>query len=913
MLNEETDDVGMMARRPIRRTPTSSSSTASTTTQTSRSRSREPSNGESSWTRTVVFALDGTAASCLLPAEWNQEFYRRIARAINQEEIEETFLVQDRPDDLVTVDLQCLLVLRQGERRPITFLRLTLLDLEIFEANEILPGAFRRLAKWLPHVTTVISLFRVLSIEDLYQRHAHKTRLWVNNINIDLTQIEPIALEDGDYIKVFIGDDDQLALCESHSDATNLLQTRKRLSGPHMAKIGDNHLAELSRLDVCDRTVRPRRRWTRAPAEVDPDLRPLQELWNRPHLRARGLQNEPVMHFDTWFLSALDFPRRSTARMAALPENVQQWEAALRQVWRDRQHPHWPIRIVRIHPAPVGTANGGHLLILQHEHPGEAGILLTIHGGPAPDQFVQLVPGILPFDRLLWFADHEVRCTERLWKCHATHNQQLISSEEPWRTENGQHIELHVKRRADEIRPLMRTGPVPQQPDLPSSSQPTQSLDDFVFDPRAPEFVPHEPRLEAMPEVIQDLHGEWARATFSWEGEETTAEFTTWFVDQHDPALRFCWQPRNIQLTSQFAQWEYQIRRLWQDRIIDGVPSELVIVQPRPPQRGGPVAAHVLIVQRPQPELVTSIITVFDRAVPQPGPLWQLALTTHEHIFLEQIVHSLGLTQRCLLAGADRHCAGWYGNYQLIYGQALQGRDGYSIVLFMTARFAPATTSHSDNLPVLQAEDNDLSQGDMTVPSTNLLKLEDYLPLTEAVKVKAANPIQALPHYIEIPEGSAEQGVAEELKRWGFTSPVFEFGSRGDYLYFNIDQASAESGIHYMLCHDDIHDVHGSFLHTDDHVLTEQEIMRILYSLGYERAAVLCHEELLVNLRRIRFWNCQPTSLQHDKELRNRTPWPLRTCSTWEPRSLFPIEFWENDNQSPSCIVKTPLQERRHC
>ena len=103
----------MMARRPLRFTPTSSST--STSTSETRSRSREPSSGSSTWSRTVVFTLDGLTVPCLLPDQRNHEYHRRIAVALGQEEIAETFNVLDRPEDLVAVDLQCLLVLRNGK------------------------------------------------------------------------------------------------------------------------------------------------------------------------------------------------------------------------------------------------------------------------------------------------------------------------------------------------------------------------------------------------------------------------------------------------------------------------------------------------------------------------------------------------------------------------------------------------------------------------------------------------------------------------------------------------------------------------------------------------------------------------------------------------------------------------------
>ena len=180
--DEEADHTAMMARRPRRRTPMSSSSSSSATGSMQTSSSREPSSGTSTWTRTVVFTIDGNAASCLLPEETHQEFRRRIALAIGHEEIAETYTALDRPDDLVAVELQCLLALRGNEQRPVSFLRLTLLDLEIIEANEILPGIFQRLAKWLPHTTTITSLFRILNIETIFRRREAQTHLWLNKM-----------------------------------------------------------------------------------------------------------------------------------------------------------------------------------------------------------------------------------------------------------------------------------------------------------------------------------------------------------------------------------------------------------------------------------------------------------------------------------------------------------------------------------------------------------------------------------------------------------------------------------------------------------------------------------------------------------------------------------------------------------
>ena len=304
--DEEDDQTVMMARRPRSHRSMSSSSATSTMTSYPMS-SREPSSGDDTWRRTVVFTLDGTAASCLLPDDPEAEQIRRIATALSTtfDDIVEIVHVPDRPADLIAMDLQCMLVQRHADRRPITFLRLILLDLEIIEPNEILPGAFRRLAKWLPHVMTTTTLFRILSVEDLYRQHEDKTHFWINNERIDLLSQEPHTIVDGDYLKIYIGSDDQRFHCDVDQEDTMMIQ----LHGKHQAKVGEQHLQPATSYEVCHGRARRRQalqRRDRHREEEDPDERRLRAIWNRPHLQTRGLENEPVMMFETWFLSALD-------------------------------------------------------------------------------------------------------------------------------------------------------------------------------------------------------------------------------------------------------------------------------------------------------------------------------------------------------------------------------------------------------------------------------------------------------------------------------------------------------------------------------------------------------------------------------------------------------------------------------
>ena len=83
-----------------------------------------------------------------------------------------------------------------------------LVDLEIYEPNEILPGAFHGFSKLLPVTLNRVTIFRMLGLEDLLERHPERCHCWHNNILVSLHQVAPQHLGDGDYPKILVGDPD---------------------------------------------------------------------------------------------------------------------------------------------------------------------------------------------------------------------------------------------------------------------------------------------------------------------------------------------------------------------------------------------------------------------------------------------------------------------------------------------------------------------------------------------------------------------------------------------------------------------------------------------------------------------------------------------------------------------------------
>jgi len=216
----EADDLtSFMARRPgpFRRSAAASTTPSSMTS--SSSLSLPSSSSRVVWQRTVLILLDGRMFPARLSNDAEDTIEHQIAQAIGilPDEVLASHNVLARPEDLVSQNLHCSLPQLHDERRPSPFLRLVLVDMEIYEPNEILPGAFRRFSKWLPRTINRRSVFRMLDLESLLDIHGERCRLWFNNNLIADDFIEPLHLEDGDYIRILIGDHDSDFQCDDSS------------------------------------------------------------------------------------------------------------------------------------------------------------------------------------------------------------------------------------------------------------------------------------------------------------------------------------------------------------------------------------------------------------------------------------------------------------------------------------------------------------------------------------------------------------------------------------------------------------------------------------------------------------------------------------------------------------------------
>ena len=96
-------------------------------------------------------------------------------------------------------------------------------------------------------------------------------------------------------------------------------------------------------------------------------------------------------------------------------------------------------------------------------------------------------------------------------------------------------------------------------------------------------------------------------------------------------------------------------------------------------------------------------MTMFDHTAAGLGPHRQLALTTVDQIYLENLIHSMSLTERCLLSTSDVICEARHQQVSLNLGHPIPGRNGYGIHMQLRPRPPPAGATEGVQLLQLNA------------------------------------------------------------------------------------------------------------------------------------------------------------------------------------------------------------------
>ena len=415
--------------------------------------------------------------------------------------------------------------------------------------------------------------------------------------------------------------------------------------------------------------------------------------------------DERLLNVLTWHIHHAQRPTCRRPREILLGPNPITWIEELRHIWLDVLDPRTPfsIQVVRPRPPQMRTQSFAcHIILEQGQQPLQAATVITaLLEGYAQDAMIQgafSVMNPLDINHAIQIMGIAPQCELR--RCTLT----LGDAEVP-------HAELREVRSGDCLKIRVSTPlPAPEGYDLTEhlhfedlslmqtahgtgntrwhrhtqhSTQASglqRACDTFQFNPSAPPFQPGRGLLDAQSEFVQDLHAMWTARAFAWEDEMPSGLVNVWFVD-HRLQLPKCHEPRQTRLFEDFSTWEMQIRQTWNEFLQVGLPVEISIVQPSPPRLEQAVIAHVIVVQAPRDDWSTSLVSILDaRFGPEPV---RIAVTTHEHVTFEEVVHAVYYDDLCVYHEEIGQCHLWYQHVRITPGHPVPCWSGSSLVLLI--------------------------------------------------------------------------------------------------------------------------------------------------------------------------------------------------------------------------------------
>jgi len=429
------DEPSFMARRPSQPQRRPSLTPSSTSTSPAAS-STTSSTASEDWRQTVLIRLDGQMTPARLP--WNDadQIVPLILRAFDVpgQALYGAHHVRHRPQDLIQQGLECLLIQTHLEPRPSTFMRLVLIDLEIYEPNEILPGAFRRFATWLPETLNRVSAFRLLGIEQLQREHPERSHLWYNNVEINDGVMSPMYLQDGDYFRILIGehiddcrqtnstsssfqvnatDDDDIhsslqtfwmsstsTSLDDRTDADPLMYDTVCISRRHNATNGKQPVMMSANEPYSFfNTASPVNDVTgaddpfRNPPRVERDTW-CHELWDilREHGEVEMEEEGPVIYVASHYISHDYHPMNPQMRPLRFDVEHDSWLDDLKFMWEDYFDHNAPFALHLVAPNPPMRPTQSFvatILIVQHSRQDLTACVITAHDDEEPPSYVR--------------------------------------------------------------------------------------------------------------------------------------------------------------------------------------------------------------------------------------------------------------------------------------------------------------------------------------------------------------------------------------------------------------------------------------------------------------------------------------------------------------------------------------------
>ena len=590
---------------------------------------------------------------------------------------------------------------------------------------------------------------------------------------------------------------------------------------------------------------------------------------------------------------------------------------------------------------PTGISDDAYPLILQKYGDVPIGstdkIVVTdliIHNVEAPtvtDRRTAAVHALLTRSQLLVFNRVDLYCEQMQNRCIVKHNGELwkLQDQAPRAIEHGAYFQIWVPPwetagvlTAQAIWSCQTRSQVPSIEDAFPVNHRT-SEDGRDFDPvdnhlSDDEDVSSEsdhspaPTLQDIADAhlgspddgfIEDVQWYWQdAAAVEFDEIGPVAYFVTWYL--HGERSPRCHVPRHIALEDDRSTWKRSLANLWRDYLDPNAAMSFYVVHPEPPSSPTErlIAGHIILTQAlAHRQRATHMTVVRTDLADTPYLSWAMITGRWAN---KPLIYGWHMIQAvCPPMGPRNICICQTGDHVIDDGEDIDvynGQSFHSVVarktgdddgdtLLLTSSVHTASQLRHEPVDARQATEEDNGNyfgvtefgapqdaGNRHVLCLNRLLSPDKQ--TCIIHLVAGSPMQGLPDFLELPCWYNAGTVAQELRHWGFDCGTVKFGSYDKVLCLDPHARADGDTWHYLYANIDTKDDDGAFLHSCKGPMEELDHMKLLHSLGYQRALPSPPISISGNIALVEFRNVVGTVEPNARD-RLTSKWPEKQAS----------------------------------
>ena len=592
-------------------------------------------------------------------------------------------------------------------------------------AMQPLPAAARRVVRVPLHITRD-AVLGYAGVQQYCREQDQRCLVLLNGQGWPILQPGPRVMRHGNYLRVIV---------PPPLDGTNTLQaihlaeTRidHRLAGPRIhPQVPDQAPAHAPSPPMMHVPAPPPVHSVDLPQPTEVYwFERLQQLFEDQAL-VEFEEEGPILYLWTWYINHQTHPRCLVPKVVKLDQFQHLWLQDLYEPWRNDLQLDAPtqVRIVDGRP-PIDSfrIDAPHIMIEQHPCEGKtANVLSAVFHAANADRLLQAA-----YSMQRWLCTEDVIDVLQInhicefQRCRAVIGRIPLDQFVRHDVTSASSIELHVRPPhcvSDETAASSNEPYVPRTI-LPTTAQslmqvarrwrrqrispsdlveeqPEDHVGDSHQDPPTSIEICDIPVQNHPPAVVTPWPTTWQTLEEVWNfffglhanhfADGIYAEI--WYSDH----IRRPWSEAGkiVHLTADFTTWLPQILQVWADWYLPADPFEILVVTPTPIGGERPVQFHAILLQQPQPEQRSAVLTVMDRFA-DPWVPDHVCVLLPQAVDHWHLLHAAVVDLQCPPHDPAARCRTHYGNVELTAGNLFPVRHA---MCFSVVVEAPAPGYH---------------------------------------------------------------------------------------------------------------------------------------------------------------------------------------------------------------------------